>query len=87
MLIGCPLSLPALQTGAKGKPVNTLYIANKMKLKREMYFAILLDRSTAGPVMIGCSEVGRAARALRLCCISLRGLPIGILLCSVSRPL
>lgn len=28
-----------------------------MKLKREMYFAILLDRSTAGPVMIGCSEV------------------------------
>ncbi len=58
VLIGRPLPRSAPQTGAKGKPVNTLYIANKMKLKREMYFAILLDRSTAGPVMIGCSEVG-----------------------------
>ena len=29
-----------------------------MKLKREMYFALLLDRKSAGPVMIGCSEVG-----------------------------
>jgi len=56
--------------------VNTLYIANKMQLKREMYFAILLDRSTAGPVMIGCSEVGRrwqwsrvvGERALRTGC-------------------
>jgi len=28
-----------------------------MKLKREMYFALLLDRKSAGPVMIGCSEV------------------------------
>jgi succinyl-CoA synthetase beta subunit len=37
-----------------GKPVNTLYIAKKMKLKREMYFAILLDRKTSGPIMIGC---------------------------------
>ena len=46
-----------LQTGAKGKPVNTLYVANKMQLLREMYFAILLDRKSAGPVMIGCSEV------------------------------
>ena len=32
------------QTGAQGKPVNTLYIAKKMKLKNEKYFAILLDR-------------------------------------------
>ncbi len=51
-------ALCRMQTGPKGKPVNTLYVANKMKLKREMYFAILLDRKTAGPVMIGCSEVG-----------------------------
>jgi succinyl-CoA synthetase beta subunit len=52
-----PLCNTAVQTGPKGKPVNTLYVANKMKLKREMYFAILLDRKSAGPVMIGCSEV------------------------------
>lgn len=57
-------TLVTKQTGAKGKPVNTLYIANKMKLKREMYFAILLDRSTAGPVMIGCSEGGTSIEDL-----------------------
>lgn len=44
------------QTGPAGKPVNTLYIANKMKLANEMYFAILLDRATAGPMIIACSE-------------------------------
>ncbi len=37
--------------------MNTLLVARKMKLAREMYFAILLDRKTAGPMMIGCSEV------------------------------
>lgn len=47
----CCLLVPC---AAAGKPVNTLYIAKKMKLKREMYFAILLDRKTAGPIMIGC---------------------------------
>ena len=44
------------QTGPAGKPVNTLYIAKKMKLANEMYFAILLDRATAGPIIIACSE-------------------------------
>lgn len=52
-----PIHPPICQTGAAGKPVNTLYVANKMQLKREMYFAILLDRSTAGPIMIGCRWV------------------------------
>lgn len=47
-------TLVTKQTGPAGKPVNTLYVAKKMKLKREMYFAILLDRKTAGPIMIGC---------------------------------
>jgi succinyl-CoA synthetase beta subunit len=49
------LSWPACRISlSAGKPVNTLYIAKKMKLKREMYFAILLDRKTSGPIMIGC---------------------------------
>ena len=47
-----------------GKPVNTLYVARKMKLAREMYFAILLDRSSAGPIMIGCSEGGTSIEDL-----------------------
>jgi succinyl-CoA synthetase beta subunit len=37
-------TLVTKQTGPLGKPVNTLYVAKKMKLAREMYFAILLDR-------------------------------------------
>ncbi|KAF6251499.1 succinate-CoA ligase beta chain [Scenedesmus sp. NREL 46B-D3] len=57
-------TLVTKQTGPAGKPVNTLYIAKKMKLKREMYFAILLDRKTSGPVMIGCSEGGTSIEDL-----------------------
>ncbi|KAL0028041.1 hypothetical protein WJX77_002732 [Trebouxia sp. C0004] len=52
------------QTGPGGKPVNTLYVAAKMQLTNEMYFAILLDRSTAGPMMIGCSEGGTSIEDL-----------------------
>ena len=49
-------TLVTKQTGPAGKPVNTLYLAAKMDLVNEMYFAILLDRETAGPMLIGCSE-------------------------------
>ena len=44
--------------------MSTLYVARKMKLAREMYFAILLDRSSAGPIMIGCSEGGTSIEDL-----------------------
>lgn len=57
-------TLVTKQTGPAGKPVNTLYVAKKMQLKREMYFAILLDRKSAGPVMIGCSEGGTSIEDL-----------------------
>ncbi|EFJ49309.1 succinate-coa ligase beta chain, succinyl-CoA synthetase mitochondrial precursor [Volvox carteri f. nagariensis] len=57
-------TLVTKQTGPAGKPVNTLLIARKMKLRREMYFAILLDRKTAGPMMIGCSEGGTSIEDL-----------------------
>ena len=49
-------TLVTKQTGPAGKPVNTLYIASKLNLVNEMYFAILLDRVTAGPMLIACSE-------------------------------
>lgn len=66
------------QTGPQGKPVNVLYIAKKMKLRNEKYFAILLDRYAAqmqvnpkgqcresnGPLMIGCSEGGTSIEDL-----------------------
>ena len=49
-------TLVTKQTGAAGKPVNTLLVARKMDIAREMYLAILLDRKAAGPVVVACSE-------------------------------
>uniref|UniRef100_A0A7S0RH32 Succinate--CoA ligase [ADP-forming] subunit beta, mitochondrial n=1 Tax=Chlamydomonas leiostraca TaxID=1034604 RepID=A0A7S0RH32_9CHLO len=57
-------TLVTKQTGPAGKPVNTLYVAKKMKLAREMYFAILLDRASAGPIIIACSEGGTSIEDL-----------------------
>lgn len=57
-------TLVTKQTGPGGKPVNTLLVAEKMSLAREMYFAILLDRTTAGPVIIACSEGGTSIEDL-----------------------
>ena len=52
------------QTGETGKPVNTLYIAKKMQLQNEKYFAILLDRGSGGPLVIACSEGGTSIEDL-----------------------
>lgn len=52
------------QTGAAGKPVNQVLIAKKMNLVNEMYFAILLDRASGGPVIIACSEGGTSIEDL-----------------------
>jgi succinyl-CoA synthetase beta subunit len=45
------------QTGEKGKPNNTLMLAEKVSIAGEKYFAILMDRGSGGPVMIG-SKIG-----------------------------
>ena len=62
----CNSSPPLPDSGllSAGKPVNTLFVASKLQLTNEMYFAILLDRATAGPVMIGCSEGGTSIEEL-----------------------
>jgi len=52
------------QTGPAGKPVDTLLIAKKMNLVNEKYFAILLDRTTMGPLIIACSEGGTSIEDL-----------------------
>ena len=57
-------TLVTKQTGLKGKPVNTLLVAHKMKFTREMYFALLLDRKSAGPMAIACSEGGTSIEDL-----------------------
>jgi len=57
-------TLVTKQTGPDGKPVNCLYIAKKMQLQNEKYFAILLDRGSGGPLVIACSEGGTSIEDL-----------------------
>ena len=52
------------QSGPEGKPVDTLLLAKKMNLVNEMYFAIMLDRATMGPLIIACSEGGTSIEDL-----------------------
>ncbi|XP_010680175.2 succinate--CoA ligase [ADP-forming] subunit beta, mitochondrial [Beta vulgaris subsp. vulgaris] len=52
------------QTGSQGKPVNKVYLCEKMSLTNEMYFAITLDRKTAGPLIIACSKGGTSIEDL-----------------------
>lgn len=53
-----------MKSGEAGKPVNQVLIAKKMDLVNEMYFAILLDRASGGPVIIACSEGGTSIEDL-----------------------
>src|SRR4051812_33705045 len=46
------------QTGASGKVVNTVLVAKSVNIAREIYFAILLDRATAAPLIVASTEGG-----------------------------
>merc|ERR1712232_1254206 len=51
-------TLVTKQTGEEGKPNNTLLLAEKVSIKDEKYFAILMDRGSGGPLMIGSKTGG-----------------------------
>lgn len=51
-------TLVTKQTGEAGKPCNTVMLAEKFQIKTEKYFAILMDRSSGGPIMIGSKTGG-----------------------------
>ena len=57
-------TLMTKQSGPAGKPVNVVYVAEKMTLTREMYFAITLDRASAGPLVIASAEGGTSIEDL-----------------------
>merc|ERR1719305_1011516 len=40
------------QTGEKGINVGKVFLMEKLNLSREMYFSILMDRVTSGPVIV-----------------------------------
>ena len=46
------------QTGPAGRVVNKVLVAESAEIAREIYFAILLDRATATPVMVASMEGG-----------------------------
>ena len=46
------------QTGAAGRVVNKVLIAESVDIEREIYFAILLDRATAAPLIVASTEGG-----------------------------
>src|SRR3982074_3016340 len=46
------------QTGPSGKVVNTVLVAKSVKIARETYFAILLDRAIAAPLIVASTEGG-----------------------------
>lgn len=52
------------QTGPQGKVVSKVYLCEKLSLVNEMYFAITLDRTTAGPIIIACRKGGTSIEDL-----------------------
>ncbi len=46
------------QTGAAGRVVNTVLVAKSVEIEREIYFAILMDRATGGPMIVASTEGG-----------------------------
>ncbi len=46
------------QTGPAGRVVNKVLVAQSAEIAREIYFAILLDRETAAPLIVASSEGG-----------------------------
>ena len=45
-------SLVTHQTGPEGKPCHKVLVSERLYLRREAYFAILMDRDSQGPVMV-----------------------------------
>jgi succinyl-CoA synthetase beta subunit len=46
------------QTGAAGRMVNKVLVAASVDIEREIYFAVLLDRATAAPLIVASTEGG-----------------------------
>ncbi|XXQ30384.1 Succinate-CoA ligase subunit beta [Plasmodiophora brassicae] len=46
------------QTDSKGRPVDIVYVVERLFIRRECYFAILLDRSANGPVLVASPKGG-----------------------------
>lgn len=52
------------QSGAQGRPVNEVAVTERFYIRRETYFAIAMDRATAGPVIIASASGGMDIEAV-----------------------
>src|SRR3984893_14144872 len=46
------------QTGPRGRAVNKVLVAESVEIAREIYFAILRDRTIAAPIIVASTEGG-----------------------------
>ena len=53
------------QTGPTGRLVNKVLVAESADIAREIYFAVLLDRATAAPLIVASTEVVWKLKLLR----------------------
>ena len=51
-------TLVTIQTGAEGKLVSTLLIEEGLKIARELYLGVVVDRESGGPILIASTEGG-----------------------------
>jgi succinyl-CoA synthetase beta subunit len=51
-------TLVTVQTGEAGKTVNVVFVEEGLKIARELYLGIVIDRETSGPVVMMSSEGG-----------------------------
>ena len=51
-------TLVTIQTGAEGKPVNVLLIEEGLKIAKEFYLGVVVDRESGGPILIASTEGG-----------------------------
>jgi succinyl-CoA synthetase beta subunit len=51
-------TLVTVQTGEEGRLVRKVLIAESKEIKRELYFALVIDRATHGPVVMASTEGG-----------------------------
>ncbi len=51
------------QTGPAGRVVHKVLVTESVKIAREIYFAVLLDRATAAPIIVASTGRGRRNRS------------------------
>lgn len=57
-------NLVTKQTSTEGVPVRKVMVAEALNISRETYFAVLMDRATGGPVMVGSPDGGMDIEAV-----------------------